>query len=861
MADPTMEEMSARLRQLELANAQLKSEKAELQSSESELRSSEAKLQSEITENKRQTQNTTFLELLENCHTHFSRRLNVESNPALATGGSTSNVTDKLRPEKMARWTGFTDDRHAIFLEAQKIFQSQSEPDQRLFSSIHAIGDRAHTARDNVSSEIDTRLYHYAAVEPFVYAVLNQLISVASQDEESGEPSRARVNLCLGDKVKFENHANTLTKSQDPDAKLAKPTYADQLCIKVRDGHEETAVAVVEIKPPHKATRDLITAGLRPMNLEEDVIKHLQDPARGSSKANFQWAADKFVAMIVTQTFSYMANSGISHGCIITGEIMIFLRILPEDPRTVYFYYADPIAEVKDEGLSSQSFPYHCTSIAQLVSFCLMAHRTPGFDQEWRNIAREGPRWPFSHHEAIVKIPMDAAPLERPESAMTPRREITQSFQGDSITTTPIPLLLKPKCNPKSDSPSRKTDSSDDPDSEYEDESPTKERHQRQSKGKQPQRNSGKDPRAIKSSRPTTKDYAYCTQKCLKGLVDRDAMDTACPNYDFHPQKDGKHAITRSTFARLLRQQLVKDRDNYCLDLQHQGATGRLFKLTLASHGYTFVGKGTTSDFIMDSKREARVYQHLKARQGKTIPVYLGNIDLVIPWLGWGMEIIHMLLMSFAGPCVLQNSGSRHLSDISKEADKFDEECVRVGALHRDTFWRNIMWNEETQNLMFVDFDCTILFDLRRPPKVVLSSIGYGRVFGSWRRRREEAHVKPLHVLHKPSTTVVKASHKGPGLPSPKASKSDFVIWSEEAEETEETGGVVVSSTDQASSKSREPLTELKQVQIMDLENDKENNPTSLNGNDGTKKQGILEFQKMGEVTVDEREIAVGLAL
>ncbi|KAI4127954.1 MAG: hypothetical protein LQ341_006738 [Variospora aurantia] len=823
MADQSMEEMLARIQRLELENAQLESE----------------------------TRRTTFVELLEQCHIQFSDRLNVESNPALATGVQTSKVTHKLRPERMERWTGFPNDRKAAFSEAQDLFQTHSEADQRRFSSTNAIDDRARLARHKVSCEIDTRLYHYSAVEPFVQEVLNHLISVTSLGEEPGETSTIRANLGLGNAVSFENHANSLTKSQESDAKLARPMYADQVCVRHRAGGDTTAVAVVELKPPHKATRELITAGLRPMNLEESVIKPLEDPAPSSSKGKFQRAADKFVAMIVTQTFSYMAESGISHGCIITGEIMIFLRILNEDPRTVYFYHADPIAEVADERKLSQIFPHHCTSIAQLVSFCLMAHRTPIFDQKWRATAREGPRWPFSKREAIDQIPMDAVHLERPESAFTPRREITRSFQGPSIGT-PIPLLFKSKCSPEFVSPSRKPDSNDDPDGEYEDESPTKERHERQSKGKQPQGNPGQGTGATKSSRRTTKDYAYCTQQCLKGLIDRDVMDSACSNYDFHLQKDGKHAITRQTFARLLRQQLAEDRDDYCLDLRHQGATGRLFKLTLASHGYTLVGKGTTSDFIVDSKREGRVYRHLKARQGKTIPVYLGNIDLVLPWIGGDMDIVHMLLLSFAGQSVLQNPGLRKHSDVIEDAASFNEECVQVGALHRDTVSRNIMWNEETQNLMFIDFDRTILFDLCRPPRVVINSVEYFNVFGSWQHRRKQVHAKHLYTLQKPLTTMINSSNKGPGLPSPKAYKSDFVIWSEEAEEI---GGMVAPSIKQASSKGREALVRQKQNRTIGREDDKENYPASSNGNDGTKKQGALEFEQMGREIIDETEI------
>lgn len=90
------------------------------------------------------------------------------------------------------------------------------------------------------------------------------------------------------------------------------------------------------------------------------------------------------------------------------------------------------------------------------------------------------------------------------------------------------------------------------------------------------------------------------------------------------------------------------DLDNYCIDLQKQGRTGRLFKLTFASYGYMFVGKVTVHS---RSKLEGRVYKYLKERQGQSIPVYLGNFDLKYPWIGGGFDIVHLLLMSWAGDC------------------------------------------------------------------------------------------------------------------------------------------------------------------------------------------------------------------
>lgn len=88
----------------------------------------------------------------------------------------------------------------------------------------------------------------------------------------------------------------------------------------------------------------------------------------------------------------------------------------------------------------------------------------------------------------------------------------------------------------------------------------------------------------------------------------------------------------------MVQRQLAMTLDRNCKDLKTQGSRGALFQITLASHGYTFVGKGTRDVFVPDLMHEGRMYDRLKSIQGKLIPVYLGNIDLDRPWLDLGVE-------------------------------------------------------------------------------------------------------------------------------------------------------------------------------------------------------------------------------
>ena len=84
-----------------------------------------------------------------------------------------------------------------------------------------------------------------------------------------------------------------------------------------------------------------------------------------------------------------------------------------------------------------------------------------------------------------------------------------------------------------------------------------------------------------------------------------------------------------------------------CEPLGKQGARGALFKITLTSHGYTFVSKGTVAVFVPDLQHEGRIYQRLEAMQGEAVPVHLGNINLVRKYdLDLGVRIVYILLMS-----------------------------------------------------------------------------------------------------------------------------------------------------------------------------------------------------------------------
>ena len=152
---------------------------------------------------------------------------------------------------------------------------------------------------------------------------------------------------------------------------------------------------------------------------------------------------------------------------------------------------------------------------------------------------------------------------------------------------------------------------------------------------------------------------------------------------------------------RLIREQLKEDLDEKCERLGKQGARGMLFRITLAWHEYSFVGKGTMSVFVPDLLHEGRVYQTLERLQGEVVPMYLGNIDLIRSYVNVGVELVHMLLMSWGD----EVAKKADVPDWDKELGRSVREVSDEGVEHNDVREANILWNTERGRAMLIDFE------------------------------------------------------------------------------------------------------------------------------------------------------------
>ena len=209
----------------------------------------------------------------------------------------------------------------------------------------------------------------------------------------------------------------------------------------------------------------------------------------------------------------------------------------------------------------------------------------------------------------------------------------------------------------------------------------------------------------------------YCTQRCLLSLRRGQSLDLTCPNLEQHRQQPGDrvHCLDLRSFHRRLQSQLVADMDHHCQPLGKQGARGALFKITLVSHGYTFVAKGTVPAFVVDLRHEGRMYDRLESLQGSAVPVCLGNMDLKRTYfLDVGVKIVHMMFMAWGGNNLYEYTPSVSSARLEKEKQRSMDEIRQLGVIHKDERLANMLWNESQDRVMLIDFERAVFSAVKR---------------------------------------------------------------------------------------------------------------------------------------------------
>ncbi|PYH80602.1 hypothetical protein BO82DRAFT_375443 [Aspergillus uvarum CBS 121591] len=456
----------------------------------------------------------------------------------------------------------------------------------------------------------------------------------------------AREEFGLGDGVWFDNHANAL------------------------DENTRTLLTTVEYKPLYRLSNENLRAGLRPMNFYYEIVDPETVPTDGPEKLRYN--AAHLAGSAIVQEYHVMIQEGLEYLYLTTGLGVVLLRV-PDDCSTLYYYLGEPNLDVESviEGPR--------TAKERVLCLCLMSFQSAYRDQSWRNAARSQLsiwKTSFGHARSQIlpgelrqKPPgSDYTSLEYTSSEMT-----SSEYQPSSPFKSPASLSRRPstrstrstRCAPAN--VNRREDSSE-PDDDL---TPAAQR-----KRESPQRHVGR-------FRPHS--YEFCTQKCLLSLQRSDVLDPQCPNVKLHRAvlKTDRHPIRAAELVSLVKQRLDKNLDEYYTLFGQCGSYGAPFKVTCAAYGYTVVGKGTTSQLWHEVLQEAEIYHILQSIQGSAVPVFLGLLNLAkIYFLHGAGEIRHMLLMSWGG----------------------EESILSLGIVHDDLRPENLLWNEELQQVLIIDF-------------------------------------------------------------------------------------------------------------------------------------------------------------
>ncbi|KAI4172203.1 MAG: hypothetical protein LQ346_008644 [Caloplaca aetnensis] len=725
MASSSSSAMEKRVRELEeqLAQSRLKEEEVTL------LLRDERKL----------TTPSTFEELLQGCHEQLFQSLEVETDRTLTTKGGTTSPQGKLRPDYLRGWTGFAKQQQDAFdcVYGALYPPADLEDGYRIFLNQAEIsGIRKTQATQKVASETDLRLFQANAVEGIVAHVIQQL----SENSELAN----KLGLEEGS-VTFANNPNSLRDgaadvqarqqsasslnnppvtppNRSAAAVTAEPqvgTNADQHCVYHTVGGRKRLLFVMEYKAPHKFTKLILRQGFRDMDVDKEVIHRKTIPQDDTGKA--QHMADYLAAAASSQTYEYMLEGKCEYGCIVTGESIVFLRLTKEKPKTLEYCLKEPSIAGED---TIGGFQHNETAIAQVLSLFFMALDSKNLTNGWMADAEQrASKWHRNDAEFLEGIPETIRKCP-PLSPAYKHPQIPDNVARNS------PYYLRrgrvPGKQPRKDGdtlPKNKplfddsdSDDPDAPDRGSGNNNPatstitstttsTTTFGYQQGGGK---KQSGGKNRGNWESSDSDEHYhrPYCTQKCILGLAQSSALDPACPHVESHRRRGSQHhMVDKRQVCALLQQQLNRSLDFNCTDLQIYGSRSMLFKVTLASYGYTLVAKGTRDVFVVDLMHEQQMYDRLSSMQGEYIPVHVGNIDLAHAWYDCGgVRVIHMLLLAYGGVRI-DNDQVGEIRDLMAQVTAFRTRLAGCGVQHGDLADRNILWDAKLQRIMFIDFE------------------------------------------------------------------------------------------------------------------------------------------------------------
>ncbi|EWG46526.1 hypothetical protein FVEG_06982 [Fusarium verticillioides 7600] len=673
---------------------------------------------------RRDQRNTSYHEYLRLCHEELFMTLTVQDKARSSSGGTT-DVTGKYYPLTLRPWDGFLDGQrrcHTIIEETVPELLLPSRNDVRAVA-------RASNKRP-VASEEDLRTFEHLAIEDPVENVF-AVFGPRSQTCPGGQELDCKA-------ITFENHCLSLTEPDDTDSDdgdideiFVKPMHRqpgskkrmalhrriprkrgpDKWAIRTTLAGEKYAAFPGEYKAAHKIPAESFQKAMCKEDLFTRVILKISSgKVSTDGETRLQEQMEETVAKALAQTFHYMIHLGSSCGYLTAGKALIFLHI-EDDPTVLYHHISQPDIDAK--GLDGTVDPFY-TAVAQLAAFCLQTCREPGKSNLWKEKAiLRLSKWP----QPYTEMRGGTTEEESPQSIHS-----ASSYAGSVTAAQKLTVQLRQRtrasCNPQ-----QQPDADNDTSDEESAGGASRRSHGLQAslEAKAPGSNKRKDITSGSEEGPSNEELElesrpYCTQDCLLGLKRNQFLDEKCPNVALHRSITGSmaHPINAARLLDLLHKDLTPPVRRLCsirpLDgCGKYGRTGALFKISSRRYGYTFVGKGTFAAAVGSLEHEEKVYRRMEPLQGHHVPVCLGSIALVTPFTLPAADIVHMLLMAWAGDAVtIKGNGL-------SEWLRFRQLLLTCGVIHNDMRQENLLWNSERGHLLLIDFDlATILPDMRQ---------------------------------------------------------------------------------------------------------------------------------------------------
>ncbi|CAF9927300.1 MAG: hypothetical protein GOMPHAMPRED_004356 [Gomphillus americanus] len=641
-----------------------------------------------------QTRSTAFQKYLRACHDHLQT-----ADTECAIREDITSAGNKYYPKRIQPWIDYPCIQADLFSKMCQSFDHQDRPDTKeIKSHKYLLFLREFFSTSTILSLRELKYYERWAVENQSTSILNALANLPKSQIEYGTETieyESRSGSLSGLKDEYREYTRLQTPSERSLASSSSgavpQTWVDQYCAFGKRGNAKRLLFFIEYKAPYKLPTATLKAGLRKMDLMEDILEKVKptcdekfriEMTTSEQQGKVQHDANKVVAAVLTQTFHAMIEFGLEYSYITNGEAFVMLRIRYQDPQTLLYHLCIPSEHVG----SGYEMDLAQTAVNQNLVMCLLALCSTQQTHSARRQAKKQLEKCYLDDQSMLRAIPGNKQNEHLQSSITKSSPYLKHQQAESQHASGKNVQEPSSCHEQ-----RMTALTTDEVTSDDETASTLTIVAQHKKENNAFGRKGKE---------FTAALMYCSQTCLLGLVRGGMIDPECPNAMFHHSVNGRHRFSVETLVALLCQQLADNLDESCEPLWTHGARGHIFKVTLFPYRYVLLGKGTVKAFHYRLQHEAEVYDHLKLLQGTAVPVCLGFTRLRHKYyLKPNVKITSMLFLAWGG--------HRHPEMHTSHPDAVETvaEVREAGVDQKDVRRPNLLWNEEMQRVMLIDFE------------------------------------------------------------------------------------------------------------------------------------------------------------